>query len=279
MRLTDFSFPHPVLTSLTDDVDSNIKCENSITETKDDYLVSIIFETDNVDVNNFLKKQVAVNVCEITCSGTMLRKIYSTNKNELEFSISKKEVRGTVFFDCYLLSDQEISQYSISKIHPDYSGRNFYIDKGDILGFYGSFKFNADVNYLKLKAVSSFLQIEQDKTVSEAVFVLEEPKIIVKLPEEAYKIYGKSTIGRNENYTSIFHSSIVLPALIYALFNIDDYRDRAWASVIEMRMKQEELNNFTLDEKNEIPIIAQKLLGQPITRLINRLDYINTKIS
>jgi uncharacterized protein YlxP (DUF503 family) len=279
MRLTDFTFPHPVLTSFTDDVDSHINSEQSITELKDKYIVSVNFETDNQDLINFLENEIAVNVCEVMCTGTVYRKIYSTNEQEVEFSIPKKDVRGKVYFDCYLLSDQDLGQYNISSCHIDYADYNFAIEKGDLLGYYGRFEFHADINYEKLRAVSSFLQIEEDETVSEAVFVLEGPKIIVKLPTEDYKIYGKSTIGRNESYVSIFHSSIVLSALIYALYNIDDYRERAWAGVIETRMDEDELKKLSLEEKSLVPIIAQKLLGRPITRLMNQLDYINTKIS
>lgn len=276
MQLSNFVFPHPVLSKYTDDIAGSIDCEQSIIEETEDYSVSFNYEMENEELLSMLKAGKAANICEVQCSATMYRQIHSTAEDEIEFKIPRKHVRGRVELECFLISREKISEYNVKNCHPDYVGYSFDIDEGDLLGYYGKFSFNADIRYQKLKAVSSFLEVVPDD-VENAEFILEEPKIIVKLPKKDFEKYAQSHIGKNEEFSPIFHSSIVFSALLHALHNIKDHFERTWAEVIKIRMKdEEELNELSLEDKSDIPRIAQQLLGKPVSRLIEGLDHVYT---
>lgn len=103
MQITDFRFPHPVLTNFTDDINDSINYETKINETKNEYLISLNFYLENPDMSKYIIDKLAVNVCEIECSGTLYRQVKRTFSNKLEFSISKKKLIGKVYFKCFML--------------------------------------------------------------------------------------------------------------------------------------------------------------------------------
>lgn len=275
MQLSNFVFPHPVLSKYTDDIVGSINCEQSIIEKTEDYSVSFNYELDNEQLLSLLNEGKATNICEVQCSATMYRRIHSTTEDEIELKIPRKHVRGRVELECFLISNNKKTDYKVDNCHPDYAGYDFEIEDGDLLAYYGKFSFNADIRYQKLKAVSSFLEIEPDD-VEIAEFILEEPKIIVKLPREYFEKYAQTHIGRNKEFSPIFHSSIVFSALLHALHNIKDHSERTWAEVIRTRMEEEKLSQLSLEDKSDIPRIAQQLLGKPVSRLIEGLDHVYT---
>ena len=70
----------------------------------------------------------------------------------------------------------------------------------------------------------------------------------------------------------VFHSSIVLNALLIALYNLEEHKDYLWADVIKYRLDNEpQFKNLSVEEKENVPEIAQKLLGNPFERLISGL--------
>ncbi|MDE0472088.1 MAG: hypothetical protein OXH57_09120, partial [Ekhidna sp.] len=69
-------------------------------------------------------------------------------------------------------------------------------------------------------------------------------------------------------------SSIVLNALLIALYNIKKHEDKFWAEAIMYRIKNEKntFQNLSIDDPVNVPEIAQQLLGNPISRLLTGID-------
>lgn len=276
MRFDNYQFPHPVLTNFTDDVNGDPSFEEEINESKDCYSVEIAYNTNNQLLDDYLNNNMAEIICEFNCSGTVYRDSVTANNNTVSFEIRKEDVRGKVSFSNYLVAKKDIIGYSNPNAHSDYNGFTFNIETGDVLVYFGDFSFNAAINYKKLKAVSSFLKIEERSKIQLAEFDIDDDRIIVKLPEKDYSIYKKQPIAKNEDFAPVFHSSIVFSALIYALQNIDRYEGKMWADVIYTRLKEDEFKGLSLDnESGDIIKIAQILLGNPINRLLNGLDKIS----
>jgi hypothetical protein len=277
MKFNDVSFPHPVL-GIGDAIES--KCGLNpipeITSDEDSYLIKIFCEHDNADLLALVNNDCAEYYCEATCSNTLYREIVTSSNTEINFKIQKKHVKGKIFFTCVLVAKSLISDYQNSKSHPDYSGFNFEIEAGDILAFFGEFNFSADINYEKLKAVSSFMEVvenEDDKIIYTNVD-LNKSKIEVQLPSEDYKLFANDSISKEPKFAPIFHSSIVLNSLLIALYNFESHKDTLWATVIQYRLNEEEFKNICIDDKENIPEIAQRLLGNPIKRFIAELQTI-----
>ncbi len=277
MKLIDVSFPHPVL-GIDDSINSTIEFKPTIASNIDSYTISIICTHNNDDLASLVACGQAEFFCEITCSSTLYRKVFTSHSNELVFAIPKKHVKGKVSFICLMVTNQPLAAYQNSRCHPDYHGFIFELDRGEILARFGEFSFNADINYQKLKAVSSFMEVVENKD-EKAVYTnldLSKEKIEIQLPSMDYRLFASDSISKEQKFASIFHSSIVLNALLSALYNLDAYQEMAWAQVIKYRVKNEEqFQSISIEEKENIPEIAQRLLGNPFNRLLSELYDFN----
>jgi|694.fasta_scaffold114828_2 hypothetical protein len=278
MKFNDVSFPHPVL-GVGDAVKSKFGLNPIpvISPSVESYSITVTCEHDNDDLTALVNSGQAEYFCEATCSNTLYRKIITSNSSVIKLEIPKKQVKGKVFFTCVLVAKSPITNYQNRKSHPDYNGYSFDIETGDVLAFFGEFNFNADINYQKLKAVSSFMEVVENRD-DKAIYTnvdLNKSKIEVQLPSEDYKLFANDSISKEPKFAPIFHSSIVLNALLIALYNFESHKDLLWAKVIDYRLKNEKLfENISIDDRENIPEIAQRLLGNPFRRLISELQVI-----
>lgn len=278
MKFIDVSFPHPVL-GIGDAINSNVgfNPEPQIISGTNNYTVVVNCEHNNKDLEDLIRQGQAEFFCEATCSNTLYREIIKSNSNRIEFEIPKKHVKGRIDFICALLAKSPITKYKNSNSHPDYNGYNFEIEIGDILAYFGKFSFDADIQYEKLKAVSSFMEVVENKDpkAEYANVDLNKNKIEIQLPSEDYKIFANESISKEQKFAPVFHSSIVLNALMMALYNFEEHKELLWAKVIDYRLKNEnQFQPMSINEKEDIPEIAQRLLGNPFKRVISELQVI-----
>lgn len=275
MKFTDISFPHPVL-GIGDAIHSQVELDSpEIKSSEDDYEIGVKLKQNNHDIHQLLNSESAEYLCEVTCSNTLYRKSFISDSNKIKFSIPKKAIKGKVEFLCLLVAKENIANYSNSQSHPDYYGYNFDLDKGDVLVYFGEFSFNADIKYEKLKAVSSFMEIVEHSDLTYTNIDLKKSKIQIGLPSDAYNLYRSESISQESKFAPLFHSSIVLNALLTALYNFEEHKDYLWAQVIDYRLEHEhQFKNISIEEKENIPEIAQRLLGNPFNRLLEGLHVI-----
>lgn len=278
MNYNNINFPYPVLKNGDDSITGDIVfiMPEDIVETDNSFNFNIDFIIDNEDIIKLLKEEKAEYYVEVTCSETLFRKVYKSRENNIKFEIPKTNLKGRVKGDCLIVAKTDISNYKNSKAHTDYNNFEINIKKGDVLAYFGSFDFTAHIDYKKLKAVASFMEVEEGDR--EYTFVdLDNNKIFIQLPKEDYKLFKQDVISKEQRLVPVIHSSIVFNALLIALYNFNDYVDKLWAQAILHRIKKDEVlkrflgANDTFDNEN-IPEIAQILLGNPINRLFKQLD-------
>ena len=107
------------------------------------------------------------------------------------------------------------------------------MEPGDILAAFDQISYNADIKYDKLKAVGSFMVIEET-TDSLPNTLLDRDKIRLLLPTPLYNQY-RNNPQVNSN-PDILHASLVLNSLTYALCRYDQYSGKKWAEVIKYRI-------------------------------------------
>ncbi len=276
MKFNDVTFPHPVL-GVGDAISgkTGFTKEPEISKTQDSYKVTIECNLDNDDLKKFLQENKVEFLCDVTCTNTVYRENIVSNSEKIEFDIHRKQVKGKVEFTCVLVAKENLQNYSNSKAHSDYNGFTFDLDKGDVLAFFGEFTFDADIKYEKLKAVSSFMEVVENEAIEYTNIDLKKPKIEVQLPPNDYNAYKSDAISHEIKFAPMFHSSLVLNALLIALYNFEEHKEYLWAKAIEYRLKNDkELNSINFQEKENIPEIAQRLLGNPFSRLLNGLNVI-----
>lgn len=272
MKFNNISFPHPVL-GIDDTVSGNIDFSDKVLSGKDTYRIKFELNQSNNSINQLLQEDKAEYFCEVTCTNTLYREIFTSSDNNIAFELPKRHVKGKVEFTCLLISKTIIPHYVNKNAHSDYDGFDFDIEKGDVLAVFGKSSFNADIRYERLKAVSQILVVKPTKDFDFVNVNLEEPKISVEIPEEDYENFA-SNYADDKKYDSVFHSSIVLNALLVALYNIKKYKDKFWAEAIMYRIENEKdtFQNLSIDEPENVPEIAQRLLGKPFSRLFTGLD-------
>lgn len=278
MKFNNISFPHPVL-GVANEVSSEIKMidteDVSINPNNHNYEVKVKYTFDDEVLKQMVEDGKAEFICEATCSNTLYREIIRSEKPKIAFEIPRKQVKGRVEFVCLLVAKENIESYSNANFHSDYNGFSFEIEQGEVLAYFGDFSFNADIKYEKLKAVSSFMEIVPNEELTYTHVDLKKNKIEIQLPIETYKLYQSDFISQEVKFAPVFHSSIVLNALLTALYNFEEHKDYLWAKVIDYRLKNEkQFKDMNFNEKENVPEIAQMLLGNPFKRLLEGLNVI-----
>ena len=279
MKNKEVCFPYPVL-GIGDDVSPRPSITAQITEDKEFFVVKINLEMHNEDILRLIQNQSAVFSCEIDCPATFYRRIERSCEPYFEIKIRRTDVAKRVNFDCTVTVTNSIKGYSNSQFHEDYKGFSFNLDPGDLLAFVGKLHYDADIKYDKLQTAGSFMTIIPGHDEKNTVYYLNNPKIEIQLPPELYQDYKMSFNGPGK-HVDIFHSSMVLNALVYALLNYDkdEHGEKLWARTLNYRIDLEaSLQKYSdvLDNKDPLKILelAQALLANPYKRLLETMHDI-----
>lgn len=274
MKIKNIKLPYPVL-GLSDDITPLPKFEIKKTSDKMKYTFDISFTVENPDIKKLIDEGYAQYVCEIDCIGTYLRISKTSKVPRFEIEIKRREVMGTISFFFSIVATNPIPHYTNSQAHPDYEGYTIDLNPGDLLAYLGEATYDAEIRFDKLQNVSSFMEIQESPLFDgKTYYVLSEPKILIQLPPELFKCYKERV--RGPKFSSIIHASLVYNALLYALYNIDDYDDRLWARTLKLRLRTEpRLSGLDLEDLQDAPRIANELLGNPYKRMFDNIVAIS----
>jgi hypothetical protein len=282
MKFDKIIFPHPVLgLGRADDFNGSAEFTEPNIEILDEvYKISFSIIHDNGTIVDMVKNKKAIYCCEIFCSGTLYRDLKLNYEPEYLFEIKRADLRGSVEFNIYCIVNVNNVNYSNPAAHEDYSDFLFSLDKGDLLAYFGSFNFDADLQYQKLKAASSFMEIIPNEGNEQyTIYDIDASKIRIKLPIQTYEKFKTDSIGKKKEYTEIIHASLVQVALTTAMYNYKEKLGEGilWAQSVKYRLETEpELNNGTdVFDNDQVPSLVQKLLGNPNFRLVESLEKLS----
>ena len=202
---------------------------------------------------------------------TRYRRCFKGKLLHFQIDIPRKSVAGRINFSCTITLKKGLTNYTNEGFHPDYSGHSFDMDAGDLLGILGQFYYYADIKYDKLKAVGTFMEINETEDPLPST-ILDKDKIELRLPTALYRQYKDNPAVNSK--ADILHASIVLNSLMYALCRIERHYNRKWAETIFYRIDTEpELVEFMDQEPEDwcVDKLAELLLGKPYERLFNYL--------
>lgn len=274
MKTKNIKLPYPVL-GLNDDITPLPKFDIKMSSDRMKYMFDISFTVENPDIQKLIDNGDAQYVCEIDCVNTYLRVSEKSTVPRFYIELKRREVAGEISFFCSIAATKPILGYTNSQAHPDYAGYTIDLNPGDLLAYLGEATYDAEIRYDKLQNVSTFMEIQESPLDDgKTYYVLSEPKILIQLPSELFKCYKEKV--RGPKYASIIHASIAYNALLYALYNIEDYSDKLWARTLRLRLQTEpRLKKFDLDDSQDAPHIANELLGNPYKRLFDNLAAIS----
>lgn len=280
MRLSNVSFPHPVL-GIGNSIHSKIEIEHEIVQTDDQYECQFKCFLDDAFIVALINEGKAKYFCEATCSSTLFRKCETFALPEFDFIIGRKDVRGTVEILVAVVAMQDIPDYVNGNCSPMYQGfDSFYVEEGDLLAAFCDFPLEADIQYEKLKAVSQIFVVtgnNQDKNVK---IDLEGEKIVVDMHPDIFALFSDDSINKKALYAPLFHASIVLNALVKALQCLESHENCLWAKTIKHRLETEQEENPIFgnwkDSERQIEV-AQALLNNPYESMMRAIKTIDDK--
>lgn len=275
MKIKNIKLPYPVL-GMGDDVQPLPTLNVVKSADKLKYCFDITFDMQNEDIRQLVDDGKAQYVCEVDCIGTYFRKSFSSPEPHIVVELKRNQVMGEITFFCSIVAKDSISNYSNSQAHPDYAGYSIDLNPGDILAFLGEFTYDVQIQYDKLRNISTFMEIAEspNKEDDKTSYILTGDKVLIQLPSNLYKCYKERV--RGPKFSSIIHASLAYNALLYAIYNIDEYGEKLWARTLRYRMEDDpRLKNFNLDDPEDAPRIANELLGNPYQRLFDNLVSIS----
>lgn len=280
MRLSNISFPHPVL-GIGNSIQGTIDVTHEIVQTDELYECHFICRMSDEYIQKLIDEGKAKYYCEATCSSTLFRCSKTYDIPEFDFNIGRKDVRGTVEILVAVVAMEDIPKYVNNNCSPMYQGfDSFYVEEGDLLAAFGEFPIEADIQYEKLKAVSQIFVVTGNNTGRGVNIDLEGNKIIVDMHPDLFALFSDESINKNTLYAPLFHASVVLNALIKALNNLESHESLLWAKTIKHRLETEQedhpvFKNWKDPERhNEI---AQVLLNDPYDSLLRAIKIIDDK--
>lgn len=284
MKNKDVCFPHPVL-GVGDAVGPKPPVNAQIIEEGEEFVINISVDIHNEDILKHIHNGYAAFMCEIDCPSTFYRDIFHPQETTFEIRIKRKEVAKRVNIDFTVTVIKDIKNYTNREFHPDYQGFAFDLEPGDLLALV-KMHYDADIKYDKLQSAGSFMTIVPGHDEKNTVYYLYNSKIEIQLPKALYDDYRVSFNGPGK-HASIFHSSMVFNALVYALLNYDDeeFGNTLWARTLKYRIELEpRLREYAdvLENKDPMKIMkfAQALLDNPYKKLLESMhDIIDSDTS
>ena len=276
MKYANYSFPYPVLGTQS----AKEQIQNlgfiSLFKSSSSYDFEFTSYIDNVKLLELINNDQIIYMAHVQCSSTLFRKSWFFKDKVFSIQIPTVDLLGLVEMNFLLVSRVDINNYSNDYFLEDYQDYSFQINKNDPLAVLDEKVFDIDIDYRNLRAVSSIMSIEIGETDVSSIS-LEGSKIVVKLPLDQYEIFS-SHLNKDPRLEPVFHSSIVLNALILALLKLGEYEDNLWARSIRYRLDNEfELMNLDSNDPYDAYELAQLLMGRPYKRLfIGEYSLLNT---
>lgn len=285
MKIENVAFPYPVL-GIGNNITSKSAWHYKVDQNNYEYLITIDIQLNNKSIEDYIKYDLADYICEIECTSTFMRKCERSKDGLFDIKLPKSEVAREVTIEMSVVVKDNIDDYKNKDLNPIYNEYQISLESGDLMAYVGKFKFNADIIYEKLSYVDTYMIIREDTTIDQTDFSLDsvDGRIEILIPSAMYKSYVDE-IKMNSSYAAIIHGSLVFNALLAALYNIDSYQDKLWARCIKERIdKDPEIAKLNIDpsdedDREQLPKLAQALLGDPFKRLFTGIEKINESLN
>ena len=277
MSQNNLAYPYPVLTAYSDDVqpalvEENVQVGEMQINDNNDYVLPLTLILEDQQLLQLITDGKAEYTFDINCPASLYRRCINSNHNEVKIDFPFKRVSGVVKIRPYVIAKTAFS-YQNSAFHPDYGNESFEIEKGDVLAIFNEITYDFEINYNQLKAFSSimFIRKSEDENERDIHYLMDEPKIVIVLPVDKFDQYNQ--FKADPQYTNAVHASLAQNALLAVLmqtdWNDEDPQEPLWKRTIRYRVAHEEelMPYKDLTNRENLVIIAQKLLGDPIQRM------------
>ena len=218
-------------------------------------------------------------VIHLECTTTAYREVLHSVSKHIEHIIPISRVNGTLDAVAFVILKKRISKFYSSDWVEDFDGMTFDLFQGSILAYQNLTSLDITKDYEEFTNAGSIFSIYKRNTDEDkpAEIMLDSAKIRIGLGSHDYDVY--SVYSAKTELQSLFHSMLILPALVYVFEELkqDDgeetYHNKEWFLALEksyakrgMRFMDEVLNS----EKTSYQL-AQEAMELPLTKALNQI--------
>lgn len=270
------SYLHPVISPKGDATTLPLPKDNSRLNIKqiktDDYIATVDLNLNDEYILSLIDQDLARYMYVVECDSTQYRRSYIKKEAHIDIAIPRKDVVNSVKVLPFVIVENDL-EYNNPLANAYYEGCVFDLTKGDVLVEFQGHKFDAEITF----AVDNIFKVKGNEDPNEKYVKYSlEDKIRIVLPNHDYYIYRG--IKDDSRYTTTIHASLVLNALLYALFNGDFDQeakdsDSNWKKTIRAAVDSGKLPpDCNLKDKDTYPKLAQALLDNVFSTLFSNIS-------
>jgi len=272
MKVNDYLYPHPVL-GISDDFIIKPSTSREITYEENSKGILFSYQVNNLsdDFNTLLKSKKISLICEINCSYTVYRQVFSSFDTQLIFEIPDQDLKNKIEMQLMLIATRDLENFTSTNLLPELQSQTFSIEAGDVLAVFDTATIDIDTAGL---AVSDFVKISENTIEQIVRYEFEQDALIVKLPTKQLK--SLQVLKNNPDSENILISTLIIPILIHACHllteeNDDSYNEKAWYRALQEKSKNY-LGSPYPNDSSDINLLIEKILENPNERLFTELE-------
>jgi hypothetical protein len=269
MRLSERSYPHPVLGNRDDVPGAAFQATLEMSSDRQFAYIEVNISCSCKVINSLLAAGDAAFVMHVECSNTLYRQAFEFHEYSRRVSIPCDNLNDAVEVNVFIHAAKTITGYRVLEAHPDYGETAFDVLHGDILAIAEGQIFHIESSFDSLKRIGSIMQINESPKEGdhpmEASF--EGDKIVIYLCKADFADY--KLLKRQEGLLSPLTTTIVLPILLEAITiwreeSLGAEDGRRWVRALTHR-----IDTLGLAAESQALTLAQKLLELPVKRALS----------
>lgn len=267
MRLSERSYPHPVVGNRDDVPGAAFQAAVTATSDKENFYIDIQIECSSASVQSLIQEQRATFVAHVECSNTLYRQAFRFTETSHRITIPGSRLFDKFEVNVLACASANVPGYIVAGAHPDYGDAAFDLSEGDIVAVADGHEFLAEFEDA-LARIGSIMQVDESRDADDGIMKVDwnGKRIVIILSKKDFATY--SILKAVEPIGSTLASMIVLPVLIQALHetkNSDSYLAGCrWHDILQRRLAKLDVLGTDFDELD----VAQQLLELPIKRAL-----------
>ncbi len=273
MKLDKRLSSYPILINDDDDyVDSSFEISLIQKVEFNKLIVNVSFQLNNEGLLELIKEGKAKYIIHVDCPMLSFRKVFSTDKKDLEFSINLNDVTESVEISSMIVATMDIPHYYNKKFNWFYGTDGVDISKGNYLAIGPMYLVNINRSNIGYKKLSDVIVIQKDDRNSDQMSVSLDNDIITILVNEKIK---NQYYAYGQQYLYNIISMVMVPSMVYVLTSMKNNPDGLcsyrWYSVVEQVLLDNNISVTQLNEedstgKYSIFEVAQKIFMSPLEK-------------
>lgn len=271
------SYPYPIW-GWNDDYTLKITNDDFVIneiEDKDDFVYELELLVHNPDIERYIADEEAVYACSIDCAQTFYHEFVPSKDAKFQIRIPRRSVYKKVEIKWMIVAQKAITNFRSEFLNPDYGGQASF-PKGAMMAYITSIEISPELSG-ELHSFDDLFIVVKNSSSEDIEYRLDGDKIAIALPQEQLDIFNSAA---GQKFAHVLHATIAEQALITAICNIRQYKNKDWANIISQYIdaseddmpswEQIENGDEELTIDNAITI-ANDMLKEPVKRMFKNI--------